>query len=79
MARGDKNVLYKVLNHNWSIYKRGDEFVAIDNRDQIVEPIVDNGVFYIDSSPSYKKVPNYIYDKVVALNKRAGFKYSFDD
>ena len=77
--KGDKNILYKKLNHNWSIYKRGREFVAIDNRDQIVEPIVDGNSFYIESSPTWKKCPNYIFDKVLKLNKKAGFEYAFDD
>ncbi len=75
--RNDKLVLHKELNHNWSIFKRGKEFVAIDDRDQIVEPIFDGNIFYIESSPSYKRCPNYIFDKIVKLNKRAGFEYAF--
>ena len=77
--RGDEHILHEKLNRNWSIYKRGKEFVAIDNRDQIVEPIVDGNTFYIESFPSWKKCPNYIFEKVLRLNKRAGFEYAFDD
>ena len=77
--KSNELVLHEKLNRNWSIYKRGEEFVAIDNRDQLVEPVISANVFYIESSPGYKRCPNYIFDKIVKLNKKAGFKYAFDE
>jgi len=77
--------LFKQLNRNWAIWKRQDNvgrdyFVAIDNRDQIIEPIIDStGYFYIESSPSWKLAPKYVREKIITLNKKAGFKHSFDN
>jgi len=44
----------------------------------ILQVVEDNGVFWIEKVCSYIKIPNFVYNYVIAFYKKQGLKYLYE-